>query len=123
MPAGFYASRMSPATRKSWAKAGVSGSFSHWFMNALISGILPLMAAPSGAYPFVFFLAIMMVGAVPVVLLVYPETKGFRLEEMQKRVVATGSTPGNARFQAALRSIHSVLNSFFSRQAGVIMLI
>jgi len=92
-------------------------------MNALISGILPLMAAPSGAYPFVFFLAIMMVGAVPVVLLVYPETKGFRLEEMQKRVVATGSTPGNARFQAALRSIHSVLNSFFSRQAGVIMLI
>lgn len=31
------------------------GSFTHWIMNALISTIFPVMAAVSGAVPFVFF--------------------------------------------------------------------
>ncbi len=48
------------------AKGQSLGSFSHWFMNALISGIFPLMAA--------------------VVLFVYPETKGVSLENMQKKL-------------------------------------
>lgn len=82
-----YLSEVFPNTVR--AKGQSLGSFSHWFMNALISGIFPLMAASSGAYPFVFF-AIMMVIQFLVVWLVYPETKGFTLEEMQKRVVATG---------------------------------
>lgn len=82
-----YLSEVFPNTVR--AKGQSLGSFAHWFMNALISGIFPLMAASSGAYPFVFF-AIMMVVQFLVVLLVYPETKGFTLEEMQKRVVATG---------------------------------
>ena len=82
-----YLSEVFPNTVR--ARGQSLGSFSHWFMNALISGIFPLMAASSGAYPFVFF-AIMMVVQFLVVLLVYPETKGFTLEEMQKRVVATG---------------------------------
>jgi sugar porter (SP) family MFS transporter len=67
------------------AKGQSLGSFSHWFMNALISGIFPLMAASSGAYPFVFF-SLMMVAQFFVVLFVYPETKGFTLEEMQKEL-------------------------------------
>jgi MFS transporter, SP family, arabinose:H+ symporter len=67
------------------AKGQSLGSFSHWFMNALISGIFPLMAASSGAYPFVFFSA-MMVLQFLVVLFVYPETKGFTLEEMQAKM-------------------------------------
>ena len=33
------------------AKGQSLGSFSHWFMNAAISLIFPLMAASSGAYP------------------------------------------------------------------------
>jgi MFS transporter, SP family, arabinose:H+ symporter len=61
------------------------GSFSHWFMNAAISLIFPLMAASSGAYPFMFFAA-MMVLQFFVVLFVYPETKGLSLEEMQKKL-------------------------------------
>jgi MFS transporter, SP family, arabinose:H+ symporter len=61
------------------------GSFSHWFMNAAISLIFPLMASSSGAYPFVFFAA-MMVLQFFVVLFVYPETKGLSLEEMQKKL-------------------------------------
>jgi hypothetical protein len=54
-------------------------------MNALISGIFPVMAKSSGAYPFVFF-AVMMVVQFFVVLFFYPETKGFTLEEMQHRL-------------------------------------
>jgi MFS transporter, SP family, arabinose:H+ symporter len=60
------------------------GSFTHWFTNALISGIFPLMAASSGGIPFVFFAA-MMVLQFFVVLTVYPETKAVSLEAMQKR--------------------------------------
>jgi SP family arabinose:H+ symporter-like MFS transporter len=67
------------------AKGQSLGSFSHWFMNAAISLIFPLLAASSGAYPFVFFAA-MMVLQFFVVLLVYPETKGVSLEEMQKKM-------------------------------------
>jgi SP family arabinose:H+ symporter-like MFS transporter len=67
------------------AKGQSLGSFSHWFMNGLISGIFPLMAASSGAYPFVFFSAMMALQFF-VVLFVYPETKGVTLEEMQKKM-------------------------------------
>jgi sugar porter (SP) family MFS transporter len=67
------------------AKGQSLGSFSHWFMNALISGTFPLMAASSGAYPFVFF-SLMMVLQFFVVLFVYPETKGITLEAMQKKM-------------------------------------
>jgi SP family arabinose:H+ symporter-like MFS transporter len=64
------------------------GSFSHWFMNAGISLIFPVVAHASGAYPFVFF-SVMMVVQFFVVWLFYPETKGLSLEEMQKKL-ATG---------------------------------
>src|SRR2546425_9052394 len=56
------------------AKGQSLGSFSHWFMNALISGIFPLLAASSGGYPFVFF-AFMMGLQFLVVLFFYPETR------------------------------------------------
>ncbi len=67
------------------AKGQSLGSFSHWFMNALISGVFPLMAASSGAYPFVFFSAMMALQFL-VVLFVFPETKGVSLEEMQRKL-------------------------------------
>ncbi|TAM82791.1 MAG: MFS transporter [Acidobacteria bacterium] len=70
------------------AKGQSLGSFSHWFMNALISWTFPLMAAFSGAYPFVFF-AVMMVLQFFVVLFIYPETKNITLEEMQKKLGIT----------------------------------
>ena len=81
-----YLSEVFPNTVR--AKGQSLGSFSHWFMNALISGIFPLMAASSGGYPFVFFSA-MMVLQFFVVLFAYPETKGVSLENMQKKLVRT----------------------------------
>jgi sugar porter (SP) family MFS transporter len=67
------------------AKGQSLGSFSHWFMNGLISLVFPVLAASSGAYPFVFFAA-MTVLQFFVVLFFYPETKNVTLEEMQKKL-------------------------------------
>jgi sugar porter (SP) family MFS transporter len=67
------------------AKGQSLGSFTHWIMNALISGVFPVLAAKSGGVPFVFF-AVMMVVQFFVVLAVYPETKGYSLEEMQRKL-------------------------------------
>jgi MFS transporter, SP family, arabinose:H+ symporter len=67
------------------AKGQSLGSFSHWFMNGLISLTFPLMASSSRAYPFVFFSA-MMVLQFFVVSFFYPETKGVSLEEMQRKL-------------------------------------
>ena len=68
------------------AKGQSLGSFTHWFTNALISGMFPLIAASSGAAPFVLF-SLMMVAQFAVVLLFYPETKGITLEQMQKKLM------------------------------------
>ena len=69
------------------AKGQSLGSFTHWIMNATISGVFPFLAAKSQSIPFVFF-AVMMVLQFVVVLVVYPETKGVSLEELQKKLTA-----------------------------------
>jgi sugar porter (SP) family MFS transporter len=61
------------------------GSFTHWIMNAGISFLFPILAAKSRGLPFVFFAAMMALQFV-VVFVSYPETKGFTLEEMQKKL-------------------------------------
>jgi len=67
------------------AKGQSVGSSSHWVMNAIISLTFPLLAKSSGAYPFVFFGA-MMVLQFFVVLFIYPETKQISLERMQQKL-------------------------------------
>jgi SP family arabinose:H+ symporter-like MFS transporter len=64
------------------AKGQSLGSFTHWIMNAMISAIFPVMAASSGAAPFVFFAGMTAVQFL-VVLTVFPETKGVSLEDME----------------------------------------
>jgi MFS transporter, SP family, arabinose:H+ symporter len=64
------------------AKGQSIGSFTHWFMNAAVSIIFPIVAARSHAVPFYFF-AIIMVIQFFVVLRVYPETRGLSLESME----------------------------------------
>lgn len=71
------------------AKGQSLGSSSHWVTNAAISLVFPIMAARSGAWPFMFFTAVTVLQFF-VVLFVYPETKGVTLEEMQHRL---GITP------------------------------
>ena len=69
------------------AKGQSLGSFTHWFMNAIISGVFPMMAAASGGVPFAFFTA-MTVLQFFVVLTLYPETKGASLEELELKMDA-----------------------------------
>ena len=64
------------------AKGQSVGSSSHWIMNAIISQEFPVIAKTSGAYPFVFFSAMMVVQFF-VVLFFFPETKGVSLEALQ----------------------------------------
>jgi SP family arabinose:H+ symporter-like MFS transporter len=78
-----YIGEIFPNTVRS--KGQSLGSSSHWIMNALISALFPVVAKTSGAYPFVFFAAMMVVQFF-VVMFFYPETKGFTLEEMQRRL-------------------------------------
>ena len=67
------------------AKGQSLGSATHWVMNALISGLFPIMAKSSGSAPFVFFSAMMVVQFF-VVVWFYPETKGVTLEELQRKL-------------------------------------
>ena len=63
------------------------GSASHWFMNAAIAMLFPVVVhSMSAQTPFVFF-AIMTVVQFVVVLFTYPETKGQTLEALQRRLV------------------------------------
>jgi MFS transporter, SP family, arabinose:H+ symporter len=67
------------------AKGQSLGSFTHWAMNAVVSGLFPVVAALSRPAPFAFF-AVMAVAQFFVVLSFFPETKGVSLEEMQRRL-------------------------------------
>ncbi len=80
-----YISEIFPTRVRS--KGQSLGSSSHWIMNALISGFFPWVAARSTAAPFMFF-AGMMVLQFFVVLMIYPETKGASLEQLQQRLAA-----------------------------------
>ncbi|MGC1782236.1 MAG: sugar porter family MFS transporter [Acidobacteriaceae bacterium] len=66
------------------AKGQSIGSSSHWIMNAIISLVFPMMAMSSGAYPFIFFAAMMVLDFF-IVLFYYPETSGISLEQMQHK--------------------------------------
>jgi sugar porter (SP) family MFS transporter len=63
------------------AKGQGLGSSSHWVTNAVISLVFPIMAGSSGAYPFIFFAAMMVLDFF-IVLFYYPETSGISLEKM-----------------------------------------
>ena len=59
------------------------GSGTHWVMNAILSLVFPMIAARSGAYPFAFFAAMMVLQLI-VVVIFFPETKQVSLEELQR---------------------------------------
>ena len=67
------------------AKGQGLGSSSHWISNAVISLIFPIMAGTSGAYPFIFFAAMMALDFL-LVLFYYPETTGISLEKMEHKL-------------------------------------
>lgn len=75
-----YISEVFPTRVRS--KGQSLGSSSHWITNAAISLVFPLMAMSSGAYPFIFFAAMMVLDFF-LVLFYYPETSNISLEHLQ----------------------------------------
>lgn len=67
------------------ARGQALGSFTHWFMAALISWTFPIFANASGGHTFTFY-AICMVGQLLWVIYLMPETKGISLEKIQKQL-------------------------------------
>jgi hypothetical protein len=70
------------------AKGQALGSFTHWFMAAVVSQSFPIAAAAKGIGPgnsFLFF-AVCMVAQAVFVWRVLPETKGVSLEGLQKKL-------------------------------------
>ena len=67
------------------ARGQALGSFTHWFMAAVISWTFPMIAEFSGGHTFAFY-AICMVGQLLWVIWVMPETKGISLEQIQKKL-------------------------------------
>jgi len=67
------------------ARGQALGSFTHWFMAAVISWTFPMIAAKSGGHAFAFY-AVCMIGQLLWVILVMPETKGISLEKIQKKL-------------------------------------
>ena len=67
------------------AKGQSLGSFTHWIMNAIIAFTFPAVAHLSRPAPFVFF-AVMTVVQFFVVWLLFPETAGITLEDMQEKM-------------------------------------
>jgi MFS transporter, SP family, arabinose:H+ symporter len=69
------------------AKGQGVGSASHWFMNAIIAQMFPIVVSKmSTATPFVFFAAATVVQFI-VVALFFPETKGQTLEQLQRNLI------------------------------------
>jgi sugar porter (SP) family MFS transporter len=67
------------------ARGQALGSFTHWFMAALISWTFPIFAEISGGFIFTFY-AFCMVLQLLWVLFKMPETKGIPLEELQNKL-------------------------------------
>jgi len=65
------------------ARGQALGSFTHWFMAALVSWTFPVIARVSGGHAFTFY-AVMMVLQLLWVIFKMPETRGVPLEQIQK---------------------------------------
>ena len=63
------------------------GSFTHWFMAALIAFIFPYFAETFGGGITFSFFALMMILQLLFVWKMMPETKGVSLEDLQKRLI------------------------------------
>ncbi len=65
------------------ARGQALGSSTHWFMDAVIASVFPVIATVSTGAPFAFFAA-MMAAQLIVVALFFPETKRLALERVMQ---------------------------------------
>jgi ABC-type dipeptide/oligopeptide/nickel transport system permease component len=68
------------------------GSATHWFANAVISALFPVVAAATTSLPFAVF-ALCMVLQFGVVWAFFPETKRATLEHLSQSLESVGEPP------------------------------
>ena len=85
-----YLSEIFPNRVRSQGQA--LGSFTHWFMAAVVTWTFPVIASASGGHAFAFF-AVMMVLQFFFAWKIMPETKGASLEELEARMGTTLRPP------------------------------
>lgn len=73
-------------------KGQALGSFTHWFMAAVVSWTFPVFAQAAGGHAFAFFAAMMLLQFL-FAWRIMPETKGLSLEELQHRLGMDGGVP------------------------------
>jgi hypothetical protein len=88
-------------------KGQALGSFTHWFMAAVVSWTFPVVAQASGGHAFAFFAAMMVLQAL-FAWRIMPETKGLSLEELQRKLRLTVGEPATARPPRAVPGIDPI---------------
>ena len=88
-------------------KGQALGSFTHWFMAAVVSWTFPVVAQASGGHSFAFFAAMMVLQAL-FAWRIMPETKGLSLEELQRKLRLTVGEPATARPPRAVPGIDPI---------------
>lgn len=76
-------------------KGQALGSFTHWFMAAVVSWTFPVVAQAFGGHAFAFFAAMMLLQFL-FAWRIMPETKGLSLEELQHRLHVHAGVPASA---------------------------
>ncbi|HEX7977261.1 MAG TPA: sugar porter family MFS transporter, partial [Gemmatimonadaceae bacterium] len=76
-------------------KGQALGSFTHWFMAAVVSWTFPVVAEASGGLALSFFATMMLLQFV-FAWKIMPETRGLSLEELQHRLGIATSAPAVA---------------------------
>ncbi|ABF39659.1 Sugar transporter, major facilitator superfamily [Candidatus Koribacter versatilis Ellin345] len=67
------------------AQGQALGTSTLWITNALISWMFPVLAAKSSATPFFFFAAMMFIDVL-IIAMIYPETSGVSLEQLEQKL-------------------------------------
>src|SRR5215208_886836 len=77
-------------------KGQALGSFTHWFMAALVSWTFPVVAQASGGHAFALSATMMLIQFL-FAWRIMPETKGLSLEELQHRLGADPAQPAGVQ--------------------------
>jgi SP family xylose:H+ symportor-like MFS transporter len=88
-------------------KGQALGSFTHWFMAAVVSWTFPVVAQRFGGHAFSFFAAMMVLQAL-FAWRIMPETKGLSLEALQQKLRIGTGEPSPVRPPSAIPGLDGI---------------
>jgi MFS transporter, SP family, xylose:H+ symportor len=88
-------------------KGQALGSFTHWFMAAVVSWTFPVVAQRFGGHAFSFFATMMLLQAL-FAWRIMPETKGLSLEALQQKLRIGTGEPSPVRPPGAIPGLDGI---------------